>query len=725
MKGFRPLPGTEFTLDGKWYQVSTYDTARGCLVLVDSDGVLTTMALDDLVHHPRLVIDGQKKAPLDLVRLLPEAERDLVLRRIEHVNEAVTGYRSGDPERSLPAEPQPHYDPRTTFKKDRFAAKEAELDNEFARRCGEYMSVSTMRRIESHLREGIAFQGAVDGRKRRRSGGRRAVPPEVAEATVRLVESRRDKSTMSVAGLFREVRGRMIERHGKAWTRENFPSERTWRRFVADRWTKSELTGKARTRATATNAPEGGFHRTNPTRPGELVLMDTNSLDVLLKGTSIEGAVNGSLVAGLDAFSWSVCSVRVVEQAEKDLDIGFALLDLSRPKQMLPGWPEEARWPFVGLPEQLIMTSSGYTDHEAEPGLAGMPFVNPEALSLDHGTPYKSHKTRELATRYGIDLLPARVRTGSDKAGIERFFGALRSMLLEHLDGYRGTDTSERGANVDNEVEWTAQALEDLISKWVVMVWQTHILEDVKPPWCPEGDWSPNALYQHGITTSGLVPRLMTADDYYGVLSTSFVKVHSRGVKIKGLWYDNDPDASDPVLDSRRNKPAPNATKKWTVQYDRRDLRRVFFVDENGERHTLRWVGASGQFPCFSERHVQALRRRVKANLHLIDDITLAEILLTEILPQRDTDGWTANGKKANKAASKTARDAELATSDAAKYGVDHDATAAPPAVGALEEKRKQRRETATGDDVPPAPRLGSTRTSIFGNLAVNDEDES
>lgn len=546
--------------------------------------------------------------------------------------------------------------------------------------------------------------------------------PVVVEATQRVVASQRASSNMTLAGMFREVRLRVRKDYDRAWVDENFPSESTWRRYVADHWTKSQVTGKARTRASEMDAPEGGFHRANPTRPGELVFMDTNNLDVLLKGTAIEDAVRGSLIVGLDSYSRSACAVRVVEQTEKDLDIGFALLDISRPKQMLPGWPEEARWPFVGLPESMIQTSGSA---DAALGVSGMPFVQPQALSLDHGSQYKSNKSRQLATRYGIDLLPARVRTGSDKMFIERFFGALRSMLLEHLDGYRGSDPSERGASVDEQVEWTAQRLEDLISKWVVLIWQTHIMDDVKPPWCPEGDWSPNRLFDHGISTSGLAPRVMTSEDYYGVLDTTQVKVHNQGVKVLGLWYDNDPDSDDNVLDGRRNMPAPNVTKKWQVQYDRRDLRRVYFVDEHGERHPLKWVGATGDFPCFSDRHVQALRRRVKADGLMLDDDALAEVLLTHILPQRDNDGWTANGKKANKAASKAARDAELAARDAANYAAAATAPRTETSVGdAVEQKRRQRREVAITDDVAPAPRLGAGRTGMLGNLALNQEND-
>ena len=39
MTAFRPMPGTEFTLDGRWHHVESYDNRRGCLTVVDTDGV--------------------------------------------------------------------------------------------------------------------------------------------------------------------------------------------------------------------------------------------------------------------------------------------------------------------------------------------------------------------------------------------------------------------------------------------------------------------------------------------------------------------------------------------------------------------------------------------------------------------------------------------------------------------------------------------------------------
>ncbi|GAA4704207.1 transposase family protein [Nocardioides conyzicola] len=710
MSGLRPMPGTEFTLDGRWHQVESYDNRRGCLTVVDGDGVLTTLAVDDLVHHPGLETLERAKGSADVLATLPEDVRAVALRRIEHISEAMTGYRSGDPNEALPGEPRPEYDPATVLQQDRLAAKERELGNEFARQYGVSMSARTMRRLWPSIKNGTAFEHLAGAHGPRHFRGRRAIHPEIAEATEVLIADQSHKSSKRVSGLFVELRGRLLESHGPDWTKKNLPSERTWRRYLNDRWTPSEVNGKARTRASATTAPKGGFVRTNPTRPGQLVLMDTNNLDVLLKGTILEGAVRGSLVLAVDAFSWSICALRVVEQAEKNIDVTFTLLDVARPKQMLPGWPAEARWPFVGIPESILSASETTADAPAQ-AVSAMPIVNPEAVVTDNGSTYRAHKTRQVCRQHGIDLLPARTYTASDKAPVERIFGAIRTMLLERLDGYRGSDTSERAKNTDAEVEWTAQRLEDLLSLWAVMVWQTHIMSDTKPAWCPEGRWSPNALYLHGLETSGLAPKVMTVGDYFGVLSTSYVKVHSRGVKIRGLWFD------DAVLDEYRNQPSHRANNKWAVHYDVRDLRNVWFIDENDNRHRLPWVGLTGDFPAFSDRHIKALRNRLGESVEKYDADYLAEVLLTQVLPVRDADGWVVDGQRADAQASKHARDKELATRDAAKYEAEPAPPTADPTT-ALEAKRKARREAASSTEpITPAPRLHAGG-GMFGDLA-------
>ena len=763
MSGFRPVPGSEFSLSGQWHRVETYNRMQGFVTAVDSEGTISVHTIEDLVHHPSLTIPNQARSLIDMSGQVGEHDRQLVLLRIEETREAVTGFRSGNPDQALAGEPRPQYDPARTTKGERLRTKEAELAAPPFTTLGLKMSVSTMRRIEVAISRGQAVTHTLGKHKPRASQGRRAMHPAFEEATREVVATNTHKSSKHYRTMWREVHRALLTHYGEdglaAMTPK--PSFSTWRRWVGDHWTPSDLTGRAATRATGTSAPQGGFNRLNLTRPGELVLMDTNNLDVLLEGTALEGVVRGSLVVAIDNYSWSCPALRVVEQSETAVDIAMTFLDIGRPKQMDPRWGEEYRWPFVGLPEHVLATVGGISQ------VAGMPVINPEALGLDHGGPYKSEKVRDLAQRLGVDVLPARVRMGSDKAPVERFFLALRTMLLEMLDGYRGSHPGERGAQVDDEVEWTAQRLEDLITRWVILVWQTHIMDDHKPAWCPEGDWSPNDLYQHGLTTTGFVPRIMTSEDYYAALRTCPRKVQSRGIKINGLWYDD-----DSLLGPWRNKPAPTGSKKWTVQVDDRDLRTVWWVDVDATRHPLTWVGIQGDMPAFAKRHLKALRARV-GNLERHDPQDLVLILLTQVLPLPDETGWaTREGRTATADASRHNRELELVATDRSKgtrtntqasnqgptptptspalIDIDRDpatgdhspaatdldiadpdvSTTSPTAAELREQqivaaRRAQRMASGADTATDAAPRLGAGRAGLLGDITGDTTEEA
>jgi transposase InsO family protein len=741
MSAIRPIPGARLALAGIPHTVLGYDATDGAVRLADENGVLVTLGIEDFVTHPDLHDPAGARAHTAAADRLSTTDRRLLEERIQHVREAETGYRSGDPHHPAPGEPRPQYNPETTTLTARRRTKAAELNSDLARAAGLDMSYTTIRRISAALKAGSGLDGAVDGRLVRRSHGRHSVDQRVEEACWIVFEETRQGSNVSMRTRIQKIKQWMLEHHGRG-ADALVPSDSTIERWFKDRFIPSELSGKARTRRSATTAPAQGFRRPNPTRPGELVLMDTNSLDVLLAGTSLAGVIRGSLVLAIDWYSRSVVEVRVVENAEKAIDITFALRDLARPMQMRAGWPDDARWPFVGVPEELITGIHGGE-------IAGLPFVNAEAVVVDHGSTYKSHISVAAARQQGISVLPARVRMGSDKAIVERFFGALRSMLLEHLRGYRGSDSTERGANVDAAVVWSAQQLEDEIALWAVRIWQNHVMSEVKPPWCPEGDWSPNTLYQHGLSTSGLPPRVMSSDDYYGLLPSMAVKVHGRGMKIRQLWYDHE------ILAPHRNMPSAYggaAKGKWTVRYDPRDMRQVYFLDEDGQYQVIPWTGATGPMPCFTDRHVAALNRiRRGSGMRPRHDSELVEILVQDVLMVHEPSStWQTVPKKILNDRSRTQRNWEMASRDREAVGLATDnghhapieagdqepdvadmtapaadSTDQPPATvtaigtAAVAEARAQKRRNAAVGTVVPAERLGAKRGSAYGDLAA------
>ena len=166
-----------------------------------------------------------------------------------------------------------------------------------------------------------------------------------------------------------------------------------------------------------------------------------------------------------------------------------------------------------------------------------------------------------------------------DKAACERAFGALRSLLFEHLPGYTGIDVADRGADPEADAVLTMEQMEHLVAGWVISVWQTRALGEHAPAWGPGGEHSPNTLFAAAMNQGGFALQIPRPELYYELLPVHQVKIHAdRGVKIGGLWYGR----ADPALKPYEGKPSGRGGQRkgaWVIRDDRRDRRQVFFQD--------------------------------------------------------------------------------------------------------------------------------------------------
>lgn len=660
--------GVPVLLHGQPHTITKVDLAGGFVELAPDEGPTLTLSVEEVVHHPALVeASTDWSVGDDAAQRLDSHEMRVLQEKIAHVYEAETGFRSGTPTQRLPHEPRPEYDPATTGLMQRRAQKARDLSSEAAEFAGIKMSERSIRRISKRLKQGHGLNAAVDRRHVRRFPGQYTINGPVEKACEEVYERTRKDSNKSHASRYVEAEQYMQE--VLRMPDDKIPSESTVTRWFRERFTPSELNGKGRSRRSAVEAPTGGFSRPNPTRPGALVCIDTCSINTLLKGTEFAEVVNGVIVPGMDWYSRSIVVARVLEGSEKAIDVSFVLQEIGRPKATLPGFAEEAKWAYVGLPSSVLADVYGGSEQD----FSGLPMVNAEAVVTDHGSTYKAHVNVAAAARLGVSILPARVRRGSDKQVVERTFDSLRTMLLERLSGYRGTDVAERGENVEARVKYTVQDIEDIIVFWAVRIWQNHVLSDVRPEWCPEGDYTPNMLYEYALAQTGQPLRVMSSDDYYAFLHTKHVKVHPRGVKIRNFWYDD--RSGNNVLADARNTPSPyggNVKGKWTVKYDPRDLRRVFFLDKDGNYQPLIWVAASRHTPCFSDRHATALFRVLRdRNISPTNQNELAEILLRDILRVHEpVENWPTLPAKTRKEMSRRRREEELLVRDQDSVGV-------------------------------------------------------
>ena len=137
------------------------------------------------------------------------------------------------------------------------------------------------------------------------------------------------------------------------------------------------------------------------------------------------------------------------------------------------------------------------------------------------------------------------------KAAVERAFGALRSLLFEHLPGYTGIDVADRGADPETDAVLTMAQMERLVAEWTVRVWRNRALGEHAPAWGPGEEHSPNTLFAAAMSQGGFALQVPRPELYYELLPAHQVKVHAqRGVKIGGLWYGR----SDPALEPYEGK---------------------------------------------------------------------------------------------------------------------------------------------------------------------------
>jgi transposase InsO family protein len=732
--------GSALLLAGREWTVSSIEAQHG-RVLLRADGEERWQSIRWLAHHPdcRLVPDdaagparpaGQPPVLDDLT----DYQRDVVRLRVEHLLEAETGFRGGDPLNPAPGEPRPAYDPRTTTLGQRRRAKAAELK---ALGPGEAALLGLGKASERTLKRMAAAwkargpAGCIDGRWLRARTGHRSITEEVREAIFAARAETKDRSRTSMMDKYVLVAQYVAEQFGP-----DVPVPGFW--TLRDVWREWFGPGGTRPRYDrAADGIEAAKVHVTVHRPGQVVALDTTPLPVKVRDGVFGDPVSAHLTLALDVFTHSAVAFRLTLVSDTSVDIAMLLRDVMMPLPVRDGWGPEMEWPYPGVPASVVADFAGYR-------VAGLPFFAPETVTTDHGSVYKNHALIEAQRVLGCNILPARVLRPQDKAAVERAFGSLRSLLFEHLPGYTGVDVADRGADPEADAVLTVSGMERLITEWVISVWQNRALGEHAPAWGPGGEHSPNTLFAAAMNQGGFALQIPRPELYYELLPAHYVKVHAqRGVKIGGLWYGR----SDPALKPYEGKLSDRGGKHkgtWVVRSDRRDRRTVFFQDpaDPAEWHVLRWNGLppEGEIPAFSDRTAEELLDEARVSgLSPRSDADLLPVLLELLGGVAPVSQWPSQmSKKEKKARAREAAQGKQAASDKAGRGPAADGPAGggegkvvplrrpgqAAQVGvALDAERRRRREQAVPQRPAPPASLGD-RLRSTSLLALPAEDE-
>jgi transposase InsO family protein len=736
-------PGAGLVLDGVEWTVERREPHLGRVQLVRGDGSRQQVSFRFLSNHPdcrtssRTAATGADRGRQPkTVKDLPKGKRELAELRMAHLLEVVTGFRSGDPLRPGPGEPKPEYDPDTTTLTSRRLAKVAELqalDPQQAKLVGlDAVGYRTLIRWENDRRQ-FGLVGCVDDRWLRESGGRRMVTEEIREAIFAVREE-----TLRAAKVSMRTKDRMV----RQYVRETFdpqpdlPSYDTIRRT----WQEWFGSGGARQRyARSAELPMKNGHVVVH-RPGQVVALDSTVLPVMVRDGVFGDPVKPHLTIALDVATHSLVAFRLTLVSDTAVDVAMLLRDVMMPLPMRADWGEELEWPYPGLPAAVVSEFAGHR-------VAGMPFFTPETVTTDHGSVYRNHSLVEVQRVLGCNILPSRVMRPTDKAACERAFGVVRQLLFELLTGYTGVDIADRGADPAADAVLTVDEMEHLVATWIVAVWQKRKLGEYAPHWDPDGGHSPDSLFAASFAQTGFAMEIPAPELFYELLPVHYVAIDARrGVKIRGLWYDD-----EKVLRDYRGQRSTRGGKhkgKWVIRRDPRDRRSVFFQDPITHAwHALPWTGmpSVGQTPAFGDARVRDLMKKAAASgMKPKSDAELLPVLLELIGSKIPVSQWPTQMKKSQRTEhAREVLQAESAASDRpAPRPVDAVAAGGSPvqeepevvvlqwpqrarqAQGSLDTERRRRREAAVSARPKPPPTLGSSFRERNVFLLPEDDDQ-
>ncbi|MFF9157457.1 integrase [Streptomyces sp. NPDC014846] len=514
-----------------------------------------------------------------------------------HLIEVETGLLPDMPEGSTPRE---GYDPDRFTLVERYQRKAAELSAVLD------WSVSwktVQRKRLAFLKEDI--WGLVDKRSTRKSTLHGRTDPRVVDLLLALHERQaREQAATDARTLFKSLRRAASAAPGP---RMKVPADPTLyallKRLGID---AMQLRDPTRRRKDRLNRPAPPFGVTTATAPGELVQVDSTALDVKVLGddgrpTQVE------LTAAIDVFSRSIIAAvlrpktagrrRTRQQtrallstnttagrATKAVDASLLLALCMVPAPMRPGFDPAASAARSDLPYEELLEVDARMEQAA-----ARPVIMPETIVIDHGTVFAGQTFFDACSFLGITVRPARRRTPTDKAIVERTFESIKSGFSQHINSYTGRDFSRRGKEIPLERLWTLQELDDLLQEWIAVGWQTRPHDELRSPYEPNlPPLTPNQMYAAGVQAAGYIPIPLGFNDYLELLPTAWVGVRDDGIRFKNRTYDN---YKGELGEGIRNAPSGLKGKKrdgWELRYNPNTPEQVWLRDHrSGE-----WITA-------------------------------------------------------------------------------------------------------------------------------------
>jgi len=596
MKSVRLFDYLEY--DGQSWQVVAQDGPE--LALKDlMSGRIRRVGVAELLGDDSFLPDGSDRLPrLDSAAILETLDTDarervLFLRR--HVVEVLTGAAPAHLDASaeneaVPAHPQ--YDPSLPLK-DRIGTKVAELVA-----AGTPIGYRSLERyIKAYRSDGLA--GLVDGRMQRQASPTGRVDPTLVSLLEDAVKAQTQVSTGTRSRVIKQV---SLE---AAQLGVSVPSRSTLYRALDNLQKAGHPFGNATTRRAQSNRPDRPWGRQSPSRPGELVEIDSTPLDLMV--VYPDGAAGRiDLTVALDIATRTICAAILRPVATKAVDAALLLARALTPLPMQPGWSPSVAFSRSILPEGMIQG-----DNEIRASVAAKPVIVPESITIDRGKVYVGSTFLNACERLQISVTKAAPRTPTDKPHVERVFAAINSGFTQYLSGYVGSNVIRRGAAPEAEAIWTLAEVQNLLDLWIIASWQNKPHPGLRHPAMPKKDLTPNEAYAALASVAPTVNVALDRDDYIGLLPVAYRTIQSYGINFENLHYDS--PALHPYRSVKSGLPLP-ANDGWEVRYDPYRLQSIFVRDHfRGEWIEAEWTLAKQTLAPFSLDVLRAARQALQS----------------------------------------------------------------------------------------------------------------
>ncbi|MGW3399539.1 hypothetical protein [Streptomyces hydrogenans] len=526
-----------------------------------------------------------------------EAEREARIWE-RHVVEVATGLLPGQAE---DATPRPGYAPDEFTLIERYKTKAAELN---AVLDFDVSWHTVQRKRLQYEKSGV--WGLVDKRRTRMPSLYGRCDPRVVDVLCQLVREREGKVAITGSALFTLVRRTVRREYGAAL---KVPPDTTLYKLLDRLGIKvTDLRSASRRRPGAVNTPEPPFGTSTAVAPGELVQVDSTELDVKVLGddglaTSVELTVmvdvatrcilaavlrpktsrhrrarKGSQRLGL------IASPKSPGRATKAVDATLLLAQCLVPLPMRPGFSAAAHASASDLPYEELVAAD-----ERVLRAASRPVIFPDLIVIDHGSVFTGTAFFDACAYLGISVRPARVRTPTDKAIVERTNGSIKSLFSQYVNTYTGNRPGYRAKTVDGETLFTLAQLDDILQEWIVLGWQNRVHDELRNPYDPNlPALTPNQMYAATVRAAGYLPVPLGRDDYLRLLPTAWVGVSDEGIRFMNRVYENAEDRLDPYR-NRRSGLGGKRRGGWQLRYNPYAPEHVWLYDHE----KVEWVEAT------------------------------------------------------------------------------------------------------------------------------------